>query len=112
MLSKKHRLQKTREVQATFARGRAFFSPYFMAKFKKTENEVKRFTVVVSTKVSKKAVVRNRMKRIVRVVIKDNIEKFANGDYIFTVKPKAMEIYDGAMASEFIKFLKFVRLVK
>ncbi len=112
MLPEKHRLQKTREVQATFARGRAFFSPFFMAKFKKTESSAKRFTVVVSTKVSKKAVVRNRMKRIVRVVIRDNLERFAYGDYIFTVKPKAMEIYDKAIASEFIKFLKFVKLIK
>ena len=112
MLSNQHRLQKTKDVQNTFARGRAFFSPYFLGKFKKSAEAGKRFTVVVSTKVSKKAVDRNRIKRIVREQIRLHMDHFDAGDYVFTAKPKIMEVYDGKIADEFLKFVKSSKLLK
>src|SRR4051812_40282115 len=89
MLFKQHRLARTKDVKNTFAHGRSFFNPFFTLKFLQTKHEGRRFTVVVSTKVSKKAVERNRLKRIVREFVRLNLGRFAFGDYAVIVKPAA-----------------------
>ncbi len=80
---------KTTAVQRVFARGRAFFNPLFTVKFLAITNEPSRFTVVVSTKVSKSAVKRNRLKRLIREFIRLNIKSFRTGDYAIVIKPAA-----------------------
>ena len=69
MLPKKHRLAKALEVKRTTARGRSFFNPFVVVKFVKGASPA-RLTVIASTKVSKKAVSRNRVKRIARETIR------------------------------------------
>jgi ribonuclease P protein component len=87
MLSKEHRLAKTTDIQKAFARGRGFFNPLFTVKY--LPGPGRRFTVVVSTKVSKRAVKRNRIKRVAREFIRLRLEKFRPGDYAIMVKPQA-----------------------
>ena len=91
MLPKKHRLSKSAEVKKTTAKGRSFFNPYFVLKSLKGEGRPK-VTVIVSTKVSKKAVTRNSLKRITRSVVKDHIEKLSPGSYAFIIKPSAAAV--------------------
>lgn len=91
MLKKPHRLAKTTHIQTVFARGRGFFNTYLTVKVLK-KSDTHRFTVVVSTKVSKKAVVRNRIKRVLREVIRKNITSLMTGDYVIIVKPAATKI--------------------
>lgn len=88
MLAKKHRLSKQAEVKQTTARGRSFFNPFFVLKIAKNDT-TPRVTVIASTKVSKKAVVRNRLKRIIRDTVRKNINRMKPGDYAFIVKAKA-----------------------
>jgi len=86
MLSKTHRLAKDKDIQKTFARGRSFFNSFFNVKFA-PGGTVPRFTVVVSTKVSKKAVVRNRLKRLVREYLRTHLFESKNGDHIIMLNP-------------------------
>jgi len=86
MLSKKHRLAKELDLKATLKRGRSFFNPFFNIKF--LPGPQKRFAVVVSTKVYKQAVKRNRLKRIVREHIRKNLAHFRPGYYVIMAKPK------------------------
>lgn len=88
MLKKANRLAKTKDIQKAFAGGRNFFSPFFSIKFIPSLN-LRRFTVVVSTKVFKKAHDRNRLKRIIREHLRKNLGRFKNGDYVIIVRPKA-----------------------
>ncbi len=88
MFPKKHRLAKNKDVRQTFARGRSFFNTFFRIKYRKKAERPLRITVVVSTKVSKKAVLRNRLKRIVRELLKKNIELLEIGDYV--VEPRKL----------------------
>jgi ribonuclease P protein component len=111
MLNKKHRLAKTTDVQKALSRGRAFFNPYFNLKFLSFP-EKKRFTVVVSTKVSKKAVVRNRIKRIIREFIRLRLENFASGDYAVMVKPSLAKIEEKNITLLFEEFLARTKLVR
>lgn len=86
MLKKVNRLAKSKDIQKAFARGRTFFNPLFTLKFIPGVKE-KRFTVVVSTKVYKKAVDRNRLKRIIREHIRKNLDGFKPGNYVIITKP-------------------------
>lgn len=88
MLSQKHRLSKSAEVKKTTARGRSFFNPYFVIKLA-PGNDAARLTVIVSTKVSKKAVDRNRIKRIIREELRKHVQGMKPGNYAILVKPSA-----------------------
>jgi ribonuclease P protein component len=101
MLKKANRLAKDRDIQKTFARGRAFFSPFFSVKFLPGGTNV-RFTVVVSTKVSKRAVVRNRLKRLVREYLRTHLPDFKNGDHVLSVKPKAVTLPENQLIPNLI----------
>ena len=64
MLSIKHRLAKTTDIAAVNKHGRRFFNNFFVIKHLSVKTEALRFAFVVSTRVSKKAVVRNRIRRV------------------------------------------------
>lgn len=58
---------------------------------KKIEGE-KRFGVIVSKKISKKAVDRNKIRRLVYLAVQDHIEKFDDGiRIIFLVRPDIVD---------------------
>lgn len=92
MFKKKHRLAKTKDVQQVFARGRGFFYPLLNIKFARNSKMQTRFTVVVSTKVAKQAVRRNRLKRVTREFVRERLGQFPSGDYIITMKPAAGKV--------------------
>lgn len=106
MLSKKHRLSKTAEVKKTAVKGRGFFNPYFVIKSLANKGDFPRFTVVVSTKVSKKAVDRNRVKRIIREAIKPHLSELPSNDYVLTVKSGILRIDSSEIRCEVEKALK------
>lgn len=107
MLPKQHRLSKTAEVKLTTAKGRSFFNPYFIIKtlLVKTERRP-RFTVVVSTKVAKSAVVRNRLKRIVRDEIHRHIAGIKPGFYVLILKRAATKIDSKLLRQNIVKALQ------
>lgn len=101
MLKKANRLAKARDIQKVFARGRSFFSPFFSIKFVPAPG-VGRFTVVVSTKVFKKAVSRNRLKRIIREHLRKNLDKFKKGDYVIVARPKVSRQDEQVVLKDFL----------
>ena len=101
MLKRINRLAKSKDIQTAFARGRTFFNPFFSIRFLSKPGE-KRFTVVVSTKVYKRAVARNRFKRVVREYIRKNLEKFRNGSYVIAAKPKISKLPENEIVKQFL----------
>lgn len=71
MLPFVNRLRKTKEFDLVFKEGKSFYSDYFGLKIKENTLGVNRFGLIVSAKVSKKAVIRNRLKREIRNIIKN-----------------------------------------
>lgn len=107
MPSKKNRLAKDREIQRVFKQGGSFFNPFFSLKYLKIRGAtIPRFAVVVSTKVQKKATVRNRLKRIVRETIRLNLGKIPPGDYVLILKPKAAEAEEKILLGSLKQLLK------
>lgn len=116
MLSQKHRLSKSAEVKKTTARGRSFFNPYFVLKMSQsttgTKDTTPRLTVIVSTKVSKKAVDRNRIKRVIREEIRKNISNIKPGDYAILVKSSAAKIDSASLRAAVTKSLTDSKIIK
>jgi len=75
MLKKKFRLLKDTKFKKNFSVN----APFFVLKFAKNEQAFSTFGFVVSKKLDKRAVVRNRIKRQMRVTIENNFDKIKAG---------------------------------
>ncbi len=109
MLHKKNRLAKDKDIQTAFARGRTFFNPFYNIKFLASASGSPRFAVVVSTKVFKAAVARNRLKRIIRENLRKNMGDFKKGDYMIMAKPKVSRLPEADRLSYFLQLLNKIR---
>lgn len=70
MLSKQNRLKKKKEIEKVMRFGRAQAGEFLFLKWVKNGLEAPRFCFVVSKKVSKRAVQRNKVKRRLREAVK------------------------------------------
>ena len=87
MLKKQNRLGKT--IKKT--KGVTFTSPLLNLKISDNEEHVSRFRFVISKKISKKAVVRNRIKRILSKIIEEDLEKIKKGKNIIFILKKEIK---------------------
>jgi len=87
MLKKINRINKTRELQRVYRSGKTMHTPALVIKFVPAEKM--RIAFVVNTKVSKKAVERNRIKRAVREQMRLSMKHLATGDYMLVAKYSA-----------------------
>ncbi|PIR41945.1 MAG: ribonuclease P protein component [Candidatus Yanofskybacteria bacterium CG10_big_fil_rev_8_21_14_0_10_37_15] len=74
-LNKKNRLKKKRDFEKVFKKGKVVKDDLFFAKFLKNETGFFRFAFVVSSKVSRKAVVRNKIRRILSEIFMENLKE-------------------------------------
>ena len=74
-LPKVHRLKKTKDFQAVYKRGQYYKSSHFLMRVLSGDHQTKnpfptQFGISISQKISKKAVVRNRLKRQIKAAIR------------------------------------------
>jgi ribonuclease P protein component len=74
MLPRKHRINR-KLFEEVAKKGKSFSCPYFSVKIAPATENQSRFTFVVSSKISKKAVVRNKIKRRTRNIVAKLIPK-------------------------------------
>ncbi|MCR4313866.1 MAG: ribonuclease P protein component [Candidatus Uhrbacteria bacterium] len=92
MLPQAHRLRLEKDIKTLFACGKSVFGSWVGMKFRKNNLSVSRFAIVAGVKVSKKAVVRNRLKRQVRAVVQEALPCIASGyDVLLFMKPAGVE---------------------
>lgn len=88
-LEKKYRLQKNRDFQQTYRRGKSRASLYFVAVFKKNYHQSVRIGFSVSKKYGK-AVQRNLIKRRLKEILRKKTHKIRDGlDIIIIVRKNA-----------------------
>lgn len=88
MLRKKYRLPRG----IGFAKSQAFFSPFFTLRIKNNGLDVCRFGFIVSKKIDKRAVVRNKIKRQIRSCIEKRLNDIVAGkDMLFILKEKSKD---------------------
>ncbi len=99
MFKFKNRLRKTKEIEQVMKLGKSRSGKFFGLKYMKNEIEEPRFAIVISKKVHKSAVQRNRKKRQIREVlrefVKDGVLKTSN-DYVIFVQKQILDVdYNG-----------------
>jgi len=75
MLSSRYRLQKKKDIDRVFRKGKSFREDSLVLKTTKNDLSFSRFGFVVSQKISKKASVRNKIKRRLREAVKLRIKQ-------------------------------------
>jgi len=88
MLEKKNRLTSNDLFKKVFQGGERLDNKLFSISFRKNNLVSPRFAVIVSTKVSKSAVVRNKLKRRIRASLKEFIPVFKEGWDVIVISKK------------------------
>lgn len=112
MLKKSHRLTKQREIDNVFKRSKGSYNDYIGIKAVKNKEVSSRAAIIVSVKVSKKAVVRNKLKRRVAHILKEYIPHFQESyDMVSVILPPAKEVSYAELKSMVEGHLKRLRVI-
>lgn len=88
MFKKENRLQKEKDIERVFKKGKGFKEDLLALKLLKNDLGENRFAIVVSQKVAKKASLRNKIRRRIREAIKEKREKVRTGlDVVLVTLP-------------------------
>ncbi|MDA3839949.1 MAG: ribonuclease P protein component [Patescibacteria group bacterium] len=91
MFASKNRLSKQKDFDNIFKNGKTIKSGFFKIIFFENRFKINRYSIIVNKKVSKNAITRNKIKRIVRKQIKEYTFNNNNKDIVFIVYPNFLE---------------------
>lgn len=112
MLAKDNRLTKKKDFERILKTGRIFNTPYFRIRTLPNNLAVSRVGIIVSTKVSKKATVRNRLKRQVREIFRLNMAKIQPGyDIAITLSGSLIGKKYEDISEEILRAMRTIKLV-
>lgn len=112
MLSKANRLKKRKDFEKVFTQGKSYKSKFFSAKILKTDLQESRFGFIVSGKVSKKAVTRNRIRRLLQEAVRKKFSDFKkNVDVAIVAFPKIQGELREEVEKSVNDFLKKTELI-
>lgn len=106
MLPKPHRLSDKKDFQEVLRRGKMHHSTSFGMASLKYEGPVK-IGIIISNKISKSAVERNRIKRVVRAVARDYLKKRTLGcKLVFLAKKPSSGAESSLISNDVEELLK------
>ena len=79
MLAQKNRLRGKKDFERVLRKGKGLKEDFLILKMVKNNSSQNRFGFIVGTKISKKAVLRNKLKRRLRELVRGKIEKIKKG---------------------------------
>jgi len=92
MLKKKNRMGLNKEFDRAFKIGQSFYGKILGLKAVNNSLDVSRLGILISTKVSKRAVIRNRFKRQIREIVQAELPELKNGkDLVIVVFPQILD---------------------
>lgn len=107
-----NRLRNDTDIKTLFSRGKSVFDNSIGIKFRKNQLADSRFAVVVGIKVSKKAVVRNRLKRRIRAIVEKQIPNLQKGfDIMFIVKKESIILTPVELEAQLTRMFKRAKLL-
>jgi|SRR5690606_12405522 len=103
MLSKKYRIPKGL-IALTIKRGFSVYTKNLTLKYLPHKTDIPLFAFVIPKKVSKRAVVRNKLKRRSKAIIKNILNKIKdNHSYVIMFKPSVNELNFSDLEKEIIE---------
>lgn len=92
MLPRLYKLKKENDIKNVFKKGKFYQTDFLKLKIVKNDLNFSRFALIVSLKVSKKAVVRNKIKRRLEETIRLKLNQIKTGfDIIILINPEIVE---------------------
>ncbi|HOK35178.1 MAG TPA: ribonuclease P protein component [Candidatus Pacearchaeota archaeon] len=111
MLPSQNRLSK-KEVEKIFKKNKTFQGNFLLLKTKKNSLLVSRFSVIIPLKVSKKSTQRNKLKRQIREILRENLTNIKPGfDCVFIATPKIIGKKYKEIKEETEKLLKKAEMI-
>ena len=95
MLPHINRLQKRKEIERVFKKGKWFKEGCLILKVAHNDLSTSRFAFIISKKVSNKAIVRNRIRRIIQETIRVNLDAIKTGVDIILLATSAIKTKKG-----------------
>lgn len=112
MLSRKYRLQKEKDFELVFKKGKPFCSEFLFLKLIKNDLKISRFGFVVGKKIAKKSTDRNKIKRRLRDIVRKKLEKIKPGfDVVIIGRPEVIERDYGEIDKVVEKLFKTGKLI-
>ena len=112
MLAKVNRLAKKSDIDNLFQRGKRAYSPFFAVRYSANNLENSRFAIVVANKVTKKATIRNRLRRQIREIIRLNLNKFSGYyDILVNISKECLEKDFQILENELLDLLKRNKII-
>ena len=113
MLLKANTLTKDKEFENVFKLGKSSFDKIIGIKAIENKNKIIRFGILVSTKISKKAVERNKIKRQIKDIIRLELEKLKQDrDVVVITLPSILGKTYQEIQESIIKHFKKLGLYK
>jgi len=113
MLKKENRISLTRDFDRSFKSGRSFYGKNLKIKAVDNNLNKNRFGILISSKVSKKAVIRNKYRRLLREIIKKELPKFLIGkDLIIVVFSQILDKKNQEIEKELREGFKNLKILK
>lgn len=111
MFSQIHRLRSEKDIMRTIRSKRGVFDAACGVKFIENTVGAPRFVIVVSTKVDKRAVVRNRLRRQYREICKKFLSRLPACDIALMVSKPALELSFVQMGDQLEVTMKKAKLL-
>ena len=113
MLSKINRLRKQKDFDHAFKTGRSSFNDILGIKVAKNDLAEQRIGIVINNKVSKKAVIRNRVRRRIREIIRLLLPNLQSGlDFLIICSPIIKDKTYQEIEAAIVSNLKRLRVLK
>ncbi|MFA6190472.1 MAG: ribonuclease P protein component [Candidatus Staskawiczbacteria bacterium] len=109
MLPKINRIRKKKDFESIFKNSKSFKNNLFIFKITKNELDINRFGFIISSKVSKRATIRNKIRRRLAEIIKkeinsaNQVEKLKNGKDVVIIALRGIEKKEFPILEEAVK---------
>jgi len=108
MYAKQYRLRLTWLINKVIKKGRAIHTPFFVCKTLISRIEHPQFCIMISAKVHKSAVKRNKVRRRIQEIIRIYMQEHAIQpiNYVFMIKKRALDTHYSELKKIVIQCLK------
>ena len=112
MLKKINRLNKEVDFKKNLKKGKYFSSKIITLVITKNSINLSRFGIVVGLKISKKAVIRNKIRRWLSEIVRLNLNKIKTGnDIVILTRPDIVKCQNQEIKKDLISLLNKSKLI-
>lgn len=105
MLPQNRRIKKE-DIEQIIKKGRAYHTPLFYIKYLPNKEEKTAFAIIISSKVVKKAVLRNKIRRQIKSFLLNHLNKIKDGfNIVFIIKPDIKKVTGKELQNAIIESL-------